>query len=236
MGDVLQWGNNACARTLFYHEYYYSCWCLFWSRQVHAQPRGGVGYQPFINNVAVNKVAVRSIVRDRPEKCFPHFQQAVVCSMQYHAEKGNPVRKRLGVTRTLRDALSFHGNRSTRGSINTGIHRRGNPSTQGSINTGIHQHRDQLLFLFLSDCPGFLLVGFCCCCCCCCFWGVLFFSSVSSLPPPPLPPTRSGELRTQKLKSHLVRTQNWKVLPLKPGVGQHIAIHATLTARDFFLA
>ena len=25
------------------------------------------------------------------------------------------------------------------------------------------------------------------------------------------------------------------VLPLKPGVGQHIAIHATLTDRDFFL-
>ena len=26
------------------------------------------------------------------------------------------------------------------------------------------------------------------------------------------------------------------VLPFKPGVGQYIAIHATLTARDFFLA
>ena len=47
---------------------------------------------------------------------------------------------------------------------------------------------------------------------------------------------RSGELRTQKLKSHLVRTQSLNVLPLKPGVGQCIAIHATLTARDFFLA
>ena len=46
----------------------------------------------------------------------------------------------------------------------------------------------------------------------------------------------SGELRTQKLKSNLVRTQSLNVLPLKPGVGQHIAIHATLTARDFFLA
>ena len=46
----------------------------------------------------------------------------------------------------------------------------------------------------------------------------------------------SGELRTQKLKSHLVRTQSLNVLPLKPGVGQYIAIHATLTARDFFLA
>ena len=48
--------------------------------------------------------------------------------------------------------------------------------------------------------------------------------------------SRSGELRTQKLKSHLMRTQSLKVLPLKPGVGQHIAMHATLTARDFFLA
>ena len=48
--------------------------------------------------------------------------------------------------------------------------------------------------------------------------------------------SHSGELRTKKLKSHLVRTQSLKVLPLKPGVGQYIAIHATLTARDFFLA
>ena len=48
--------------------------------------------------------------------------------------------------------------------------------------------------------------------------------------------TRSGELRMQKLKSHLVRTQSLNVLPLKPGVGQYIAIHAALTARDFFLA
>ena len=48
--------------------------------------------------------------------------------------------------------------------------------------------------------------------------------------------SRSGELRTQKLISHLVRTQSLNVLPLKPGVGQYIAIHATLTARDFFLA
>ena len=47
--------------------------------------------------------------------------------------------------------------------------------------------------------------------------------------------TRSGELRTQKLKSHLVRTQSLDVLPLKPGVGQHIAIHATFTAQGFFL-
>ena len=45
----------------------------------------------------------------------------------------------------------------------------------------------------------------------------------------------SGELRTQKSKSHLVRTQSLNVLPLKPGVGQYIVMHATLTARDFFL-
>ena len=32
---------------------------------------------------------------------------------------------------------------------------------------------------------------------------------------------RSGELRTQKLKSHLARTQNLNVLPLKPGVSQY---------------
>ena len=48
--------------------------------------------------------------------------------------------------------------------------------------------------------------------------------------------SRSGELRTQKLKSHLVRTESLKVLPLKSGVGQYIAIHATFTAMDFFLA
>ena len=46
----------------------------------------------------------------------------------------------------------------------------------------------------------------------------------------------SGELRTQKLKSHLVRMQCLNVLPLKPGTGQYIAIHATLTARDILLA
>ena len=44
------------------------------------------------------------------------------------------------------------------------------------------------------------------------------------------------ELRTQKLKSHLLRTQSLKVLPLKPGVGQYIAIYVKHTARDFFLA
>ena len=47
---------------------------------------------------------------------------------------------------------------------------------------------------------------------------------------------RSGELRTQKLKFHLLRTQSLKSLRLKPGVGEYIAIHAKLTARDVFLA
>ena len=40
----------------------------------------------------------------------------------------------------------------------------------------------------------------------------------------------------KKLKSHLVRTQSLNVLPLKSGVGQNIAIHTTLTAKNFFLA
>ena len=40
----------------------------------------------------------------------------------------------------------------------------------------------------------------------------------------------------QKLKSYLMSAQSLKVLPLKPGVGQYTAMHATLTARDFFLA
>ena len=39
-----------------------------------------------------------------------------------------------------------------------------------------------------------------------------------------------------RLKSHLTRTQSLKDLPEKPRVGQHIAMHATLTARNFFLA
>ena len=43
------------------------------------------------------------------------------------------------------------------------------------------------------------------------------------------------KLRTQKLRSRLLRTQSSKVLPLKPGPGQYTAMHATPTARDFFL-
>ena len=45
---------------------------------------------------------------------------------------------------------------------------------------------------------------------------------------------RSAVLRAQKLKTHLL-TQSSKVLPLKPGVGQNIALHAQATAIDFFL-
>ena len=48
---------------------------------------------------------------------------------------------------------------------------------------------------------------------------VIKISSSTSLIAP-----RSGELRTQKLKSYLVRTQSLNVLPLKPGVGQFIAM------------
>ena len=62
---------------------------------------------------------------------------------------------------------------------------------------------------------------------------------LKELPTAPGVPRRSpcsGELRPQKLKSHLLRTQNLKVLSLKPGVFRYLATHATLTARDFFLA
>ena len=47
---------------------------------------------------------------------------------------------------------------------------------------------------------------------------------------------RNGELWMQKLKSHLLRTQSLKDLPLKPGVGQYLATRTSLTARDSFLA
>ena len=47
---------------------------------------------------------------------------------------------------------------------------------------------------------------------------------------------RSGELRTQKLKSYLMKTHSLKVFLLKLGIGQYIAMHATLTVKDFFLA
>ena len=46
---------------------------------------------------------------------------------------------------------------------------------------------------------------------------------------------RSRELRTQKLRSPSAENAELKVLALKSGEGQYIAIYATLTARDFFL-
>ena len=70
---------------------------------------------------------------------------------------------------------------------------------------------------------------FSCVCVCVCFLVVDKLDNTVDQP-------RSGELRTLKLKSHLVITQSLNVLPLKPWVGhQHIAIHATLTARNFYL-
>ena len=44
---------------------------------------------------------------------------------------------------------------------------------------------------------------------------------------------RSRVLWKQKLKTHLLRTLSLKVLPLKPGVGHYIAMHAIPTARVF---
>ena len=61
----------------------------------------------------------------------------------------------------------------------------------------------------------------------------------------------NGQLQTQKLKTHLLGAQSSKVLPFKstlgftstgqsppfkPGAGLYIAMHATPTARNFFLA
>ena len=57
-----------------------------------------------------------------------------------------------------------------------------------------------------------------------------FLRIMCTLPWVALACPRSGEPRTQKLKSHLERTHSLNILLLKPGVGQYIAIHATLTA------
>ena len=62
-------------------------------------------------------------------------------------------------------------------------------------------------------------------------WARVYFKKLDLLSSRP----RSEKLRRQKLKSHLVGTQSLNILPLKPGVGQYIALHAPLTARDFFL-
>ena len=63
----------------------------------------------------------------------------------------------------------------------------------------------------------------------------LYFSS-SSNSSSSLSSPCSGVLRTQKLKTHLVRSQSSKALHFKPGAGLCIAMHATPTAREFFLA
>ena len=83
---------------------------------------------------------------------------------------------------------------------------------EGTLGSYVHTHALFFSFVFLGSGRSFVC---------------------SSLPPPW---PRSGALRTQKLKSYLVRTRRLNVLPLKPGVGQYIAIHATLNARDLFLA
>ena len=50
-----------------------------------------------------------------------------------------------------------------------------------------------------------------------------------------LSPPQWGAADAEK-KSRLVRTQSLNVFPLKPKVGQYIAIHASLPARNFFPA
>ena len=62
-------------------------------------------------------------------------------------------------------------------------------------------------------CVG-VCVYVCCCCCyyCCC----------------------REILRTQKLKTRLLRSESSMVVPFKPEAGRNISMHATPTARDFF--
>ena len=62
-----------------------------------------------------------------------------------------------------------------------------------------------------------------------------FLRIMCTLPWVALACPRSWEPRTQKLKSHLERTQRLNILLLKPGVGQYIAIRARLTVRSFFI-
>ena len=51
-----------------------------------------------------------------------------------------------------------------------------------------------------------------------------------------LEPKRSGVLWTQKSRSPLLRTHSWQIFSfVKPEAGQNIAIHASPTARIFFL-
>ena len=46
----------------------------------------------------------------------------------------------------------------------------------------------------------------------------------------------SGVLWMRKLKTHLLRTQSSKVLPLRPGLGQKVDLHAWTPAWNLFLA
>ena len=96
-----------------------------------------------------------------------------------------------------------------------------------------------LLPLFLYFCELLL----CLICCLCQFLSASLSLSLSLSLINPFPNVlnhtvipHSGEQWMHKLKFHLVRTQNLNIPPFKPGVGQYIAIHATLTARDFFPA
>ena len=88
-----------------------------------------------------------------------------------------------------------------------------------SSSASIMRHEEQYCLSCLAKVTDAVYHVLICACVCICVYGFIF-----------LP--RSGELRPQKLKSHLLRAQKLKVLPLKPRVGQYIAIHATLTARD----
>ena len=93
-------------------------------------------------------------------------------------------------------------------------------------------------FFSKTSCKFFLALSVANTCSCVCTqnkWGHPVFCHKWLVQVPMLSPC-IGELQVQKLKSHLVRTQSLNILPLKPGVGQYITTHATLTARDFFLA
>ena len=59
--------------------------------------------------------------------------------------------------------------------------------------------------------------------------GLLYYSQ-------PFVGTPQWEAADAETKVPFGENTEFKVLPLKPGVGQYIAIHATLTARDFFPA
>ena len=61
-----------------------------------------------------------------------------------------------------------------------------------------------------------------------------------SPPPPPHWGTADAEMKDQSVENPKLKDwfkQNcYKVLPLKPGAGPYLAMHATPTARDFFLS